>query len=639
MFTDMVGYTALGQKNESLSLALVEEQRKVIRPILTRHNGREVKTIGDAFLVEFPNAVDSVRCAYDIQRAIREFNLSLAPDKRIHLRVGVHVGEVVESQGDISGDAVNVASRIEPLAEDGGVCITRQVYDFVRNKVDVPLSSMGPKVLKNVAEPMEVYRMIMPWEKESATASGQLDRKRVAVLPFANMSPDPNDEYFADGMTEELISSASLISGLTLIARTSVMGYKGTSKRVEEIGRELGVGTLLEGSVRKSANRLRITVQLIDVGTQGHLWAQSYDRDLQDVFAVQSDIARQVADSLKVRLMPEATRQLNKRPTESSEAHLLYLKGRYSWNERTKESLYRAMEYFKRAVEFDPDYSLAYSGIADCYSVLGGHGYLPFAEAYPKLREYALAAVQRDPASAEARASLGMGLMTDRDFEGAEREFAKAIELNPNYATAHHWLGFHLMNVGSLEPALSEATKARDLDPLSPQIASFLGVIYDALKIYDLAEKQQRKALELQSDFLPAHGNLCGTFMHQRRWEDAKKEVAEYQRISKDTHGSKLYLAAILMYEGRVEEARATMAEAETIPATGSDDAGPRILYHLAAGDREQAVTLILKEYEAGAEWLGTIAFDPLLEGLRTDPRVAEVLRKMGIRKAAPLHE
>jgi adenylate cyclase len=205
MFTDMVGYTALGQKNESLSLALVEEQRKVIRPILARHNGREVKTMGDAFLVEFPNTVDAVRCAYDIQRAIREFNLSLERDKRIHLRIGVHVGEVVESQGDISGDAVNVASRIEPLAEDGGVCVTGHVYDFVRGKVDLPLVSMGPKALKNVVTPVDVYKMVMPWEHAQEESVQELDSKTVAVLPFASMSPDPNNEYFADGLREELI--------------------------------------------------------------------------------------------------------------------------------------------------------------------------------------------------------------------------------------------------------------------------------------------------------------------------------------------------------------------------------------------------------------------------------------------------
>jgi len=279
MFTDMVGYTALGQKNESLSIVLVEEQRRVIRPILTKHAGREIKTIGDAFLVEFPNAVDAVRCAYDIQRAVREFNLSLASDKRIHLRVGVHVGEVVESQGDILGDSVNVASRIEPLAEDGGVCITRPVYDLVKNKVDIPLSSMGQKSLKNVAEPMEVYKMVLPWEKETMSSPAQLNKNRVAILPFVNMSPDPNDEYFADGITEEMISTVSGISGLSVISRTSVMGFKGTTKKITEIGNELGAGSILEGSFRKAGNKVRVTAQLIDVGRDSHVWAQNYDRD------------------------------------------------------------------------------------------------------------------------------------------------------------------------------------------------------------------------------------------------------------------------------------------------------------------------------------------------------------------------
>jgi adenylate cyclase len=255
MYTDMVGYTALGQRSESLSLALVEEQRRLIRPILGRHNGREIKTIGDAFLVEFPSALDAVRCAYDIQRATREFNISFPEEKRIHLRVGLHLGDVVESHGDISGDAVNVASRIEPLAEDGGVCLTRQVFDHVSNKFELPLSSLGPKALKNVSEPLEVFRMMMPWEKEAAETLPQLDSKRVAVLPFVNMSPDPNDAYFADGMTEEIISTVSGISGLSVISRTSVMSYKGATKRVKEIGKELEVGSVLEGSLRKAGTR------------------------------------------------------------------------------------------------------------------------------------------------------------------------------------------------------------------------------------------------------------------------------------------------------------------------------------------------------------------------------------------------
>jgi len=306
MYTDMVGYTALGQRNESLSLALVEEQRKLIRPILSRHGGREVKTMGDAFLIESPSALEAVRCAYDIQRATREFNLSLPEERRIHLRVGVHLGDVVESGGDISGDAVNLASRIEPLAEDGGVCLTRQVYDQVVSKFELPLESLGPKQLKNVSTSVEVFRMHMPWEVKATAPKTGLDPKRIAVLPFANMSPDPADEYFADGMTEEMISSLSRISGLKIIARTSVMGYRGGQKKIPEIAKELDVGTIMEGSVRKSGDKLRITAQLIDATTNEHLWVESYDRELKDVFAIQTEVASKVAEGLSMRLFSKA---------------------------------------------------------------------------------------------------------------------------------------------------------------------------------------------------------------------------------------------------------------------------------------------------------------------------------------------
>jgi len=256
MFTDMVGYTALGQRDESLSLALVEEQRKLLRPIFKRHNGKEINTMGDAFLVDFPNALDAVRCAYDVQRTSREFNISQPPERRIRLRIGLHLGDVLESHGDISGDAVNVASRIHSLAEDGGICVTRQVYDQVQNKFDLPLKSLGSRSLKNVSAPLEVYRMVLPWEREQKSTAAQLETSRVAVLPFANISPDPNDSYFADGITEEIISTLSGVSGLNVVSRTSVMGYKGTTKRVKEIGGELEAGSVLEGSFRKAGNRI-----------------------------------------------------------------------------------------------------------------------------------------------------------------------------------------------------------------------------------------------------------------------------------------------------------------------------------------------------------------------------------------------
>src|SRR3989454_5362470 len=383
MFTDMAGYTALGQKNESLSLALVEEQRKLLRPVFGRHNGREIKTMGDGFLVEFSNAMDAVRCAYDVQRASREFNISQQGDQRITIRIGLHLGDVVESQGDISGDAVNIASRIQSLAENGGISLTRQVYDQVQNKFELPLESLGTKSLRNVRVPLEVYKMVLPWDDTKTIQSTEPDRRRIAVLPFANMSPDPGDSYFADGITEEIISTLSGVSGLNVISRTSVMGYKGTTKRVKEIGGELEAGSVLEGSFRKAGNKIRVTAQLVDVRDDRHVWAHSYDRNLDDVFGVQTDIAKQVSDALRVKILSKEKEALEQKPTGSTESYSLYIKGRFFWNERTKESVKKAIRYFEEAVRLDPNFALAYSGLADCYLIQQDRGWASHSEAGP----------------------------------------------------------------------------------------------------------------------------------------------------------------------------------------------------------------------------------------------------------------
>ena len=329
MFTDIVGYTALSQADEASTLFLLEEHRVLLRSIFPRHNGREVKTIGDAFLVEFSSALEAVTCSADIQTAMHDRNAGLPPEKRIQIRVGIHVGDVVHAQGDILGDAVNVSSRIEPLAQPGGVCISAQVYDQVRNKIGLPLEKVEGKTLKNVNIPVEVYRIVMPWEIETKTDVAELDVRRVAVLPLKNMSPDPNDEYFAEGMTEELITSLATVTDLTVIARTSTMQYKNSTKRIGEIGRELNAGTLIEGSVRKAGNKVRITVQLIDARNEGHLWVQSYDKQLDDVFAIQSEVAQKVAEALKVRLSDAGLKRIEKGATSNPEAHTLYLKGMF----------------------------------------------------------------------------------------------------------------------------------------------------------------------------------------------------------------------------------------------------------------------------------------------------------------------
>src|SRR5580700_5559099 len=434
MFTDMVGYTLMTQRNEALSLTLVEEQRKLVRPILARHRGREVKTIGDAFMVEFASALDAVRCAYDIQRAVRELNIAVPEEQRMVLRVGVHLGDVVTSQGDISGDAVNIASRIESLAESGGVCVTRQVYDQVNNKFETRLESLGSKQLKNVTTPVEVFRAVMPWNLPEKPEPLRADVKRIAVLPFANMSPDSADVYLSDGMTEELITSLSGIRELTVIARTSTMKYRSTQKGISEIAGELNVGTLVEGSVRKAGNRVRIGVQLIDAATEGHVWARNYDRQLDDIFAVQSEIAEKVANELSVKLVSSERARLERKPTEDTEVYMLYLKGRHYWNERSDEGLLKAVSYFEKAVERDKDFALGYSGLADCYVVMGRNGPGPSAPSYEKAREAVEKALELDPELAEAHAALG-GILhhADYDWRAAEAEYKRAIELKPNY--------------------------------------------------------------------------------------------------------------------------------------------------------------------------------------------------------------
>ncbi len=438
MFTDIVGYTAMGQRNESLSLALVDEQRKLLRPILNRHNGREVKTMGDAFLVEFPSALDAVRCGYDVQRAAREFNISVPDEGRLHLRIGIHLGDVVESQGDVSGDAVNVASRIEALAESGGVCLTRQVYDHVLNKFELPLISLGPKSLKNVSMPMEVYRMVMPWDDERQVLTTQLNKRRIAVLPFANLSQDQNDEYFADGMTEEVISTISKIEEIEVISRTSMMQYKKAPKPIKEVSRELDVGTVLEGSVRKAGNRLRVTVQMIDAERDRHVWADSYDRDLQDIFAIQSDIARRVAEALQVRLLSADRKRLEKPPTSNVEAYNLYLKGKFYSSRGSEEGFKRAIVYYEQAIEIDSNFALAYAELAYSYVQLGFFGMLPSREAGVTAKKYVEEAIRIDDSLAYAHLVMGRIIRNyDWDFAAAAREIMRAIELNPNLAEAY----------------------------------------------------------------------------------------------------------------------------------------------------------------------------------------------------------
>jgi adenylate cyclase len=626
MFTDMVGYTALGQRNESLSLALVEEQRKLIRPILARHNGREVKTIGDAFLVEFPSALDAVRCAYDIQRAVREFNISLPEERRVHLRVGVHLGDVVESGGDISGDAVNVASRIEPLAEDGGVCVTRQVYDHVQNKFELKLASLGVKPLKNVSIPIEVYKMVMPWEHAGVSSRPESSANRIAVLPFANMSPDPADEYFADGMTEELIDRLAQVKSLKVIARTSVMKYKGSQKGALEVGKELGIGALIEGSVRKAGNRVRVTVQLINAGTEEHLWSSHYDKNLHDIFAVQSEIAEKVAGELKVQLLESEKRTLEKKPTENTEAYSSFLRGRELLREDSEASVRQALGLFEKAIELDPRFAKAYVGVAECHQYLADGGYEPYDVCLLSVRPLLARAIDLDHDLPEAHASVSVMLFNEDDMPGMEAEARKALELNPSLPEPYSMLSELAALNGDPGEMVRQIETAYRLDPIRPRFIYLVGTAY-------LWTGREAEALELwkkTEQLAPAqtYRGMTQYYLIRGDLEKAKEFHAKAEKLE-PTRPWLIWMSGVIAaMEGDRERALLAIRKIEDakVGPVGFNFIG--YVYH-ALGDLDSFFEYMNKALEAHALTPSTMMYSPLFARARVDPRYLELMGKI----------
>lgn len=628
MFTDMIGYTALAQKNESLALSILEEQRKLVRSVLSRHNGTEVKTIGDAFFIEFSSALDAVKCGYDIQKTVKEYNITLPKEQTIHLRVGIHLGDVVESQGDISGDAVNIASRVEPLAEDGGICLTRQVYDHVRNKFEAPLTSIGVKPLKNVEVPIEVFKIEMPW---SMTKQGGVvspgGMQRIAVLPFENISPSQDDAYISDGLTEEMISTLSRIKGLRVIARTSVLRYKSSKKGIVEIGRELNVGSLLEGSVRKLGEKLRISVQLIDSSTEEHVWAQDYDRSIADVFEVQKEIATKVADELRVKLQPQEKENLQKKGTGNSGAFTVYLKGRYFWNERTKEGLEKALEYFRKAIELDPSYAEAYSGLADTYSLMAFQNYMPSKDAFPKVKSLCEKAIEIDETLAEAHASLGWLYDETGYWKDAEKEYKKAIDLNPSYAIAHFWYGIHLTWLGRHDDAISETKKAEELDLFSPSIMVAVGQALTYARRYDEAIDWLTNVIRNNPGVYNPHFILSLNYLFKGMYTQARDEAGKTVALSKTP--PERALMALGLAEAGLGHIEKTKAILDDLEQKGAQMIMRGALF-FALGEKEKALFCLESAYENGESGLGWLMVFPYFDQLRGDSRFISLLAKIG---------
>src|SRR5262249_36583754 len=526
---------------------LLEEHRRLLRSIFPKHEGLEIKTIGDGFLVEFSSALAAVRCGIEIQEAIARRNSANPSQGIFQLRIGIHAGDVVRRADDVIGDGVNIAARIVPLAGADGICVSRQVFDQIENRLANPLKIMGQVKVKNMIRPLEVYWVGYEGAPHNPPNLVQTDnlssaQKSIAVLPFVNMSSDQENEYLSDGLTEDLIMAFSRLKGLRVPARTSSFAFKGKNEDICRIGQQLNVTKILEGSVRKVGDRLRITAQLINVADGDHLWAQMFDRQLKDVFAIQDEITRAIVRELEMQLIGAGDQSVTKHGTYNTEAYQLYLQARYHYYKFTGEGFRRCIECCKKALEIEPNYALAYAALSLSYQLGWHYGHLSLEEKLVTSVRRDLAAektaaldsnlaeaqtddllikalskplsmvrfwnraaeraVELDPNLAEAQTVLAMvRFWNERDWPAAEDCLKRAIELNPNSVTAHEHYAGALICMRRDDAAMTHARLAQQLDPLSPMIIMHTGFVCWLSHRYDLLLERACTLFDLQSDF------------------------------------------------------------------------------------------------------------------------------------------
>ena len=683
MFTDMVGYSALAQRNDKLALDLLEEHRRLLREIFPRFHGTEVKTIGDGFLVEFHSALDAAECAIEIQRALSKHNTDVPVERRIAIKIGVHIGDVVHRDHDIYGDGVNIAARIEPLAGPGGICVSMDVERQIRNKLDAHFEKLAPTELKNISIPMDLFRIIPPWEKRSpivaqpetestrvsrkylwaavalcfvlmigvgwwwserpdkpptspaattaSNAAAEIPAKSIAVFPFENLSRDPDNAFFTEGVQDEILTRLAKVADLKVIARTSTKKFKSVPENLPEIAKQLGVANILEGSVQKVGDQVRVNVQLINALTNAHIWAEIYDRKLTDIFAVESDIAETIAAALQAKLTGSEKAMIAAQPTSDTTAYELYHKGRSFWEQRSGDNLAKAIAFYEQAIARDPKYAPAYAGLANSYVLLPLYFSVPQREAMTKAREAALKSLQIDPNLAEAHNALGRILnFDDLDLAGAAREFQRAIELQPNNATAHQWYGNGpLDSLGRFDEAIAETKRAVELDPLSSIINTDRAFSLYFARRYDEALAQAKKTVELDPGFFYSR-QILGMVLQAKG--DLPGAVAEFEK-ARQLNGDPLHLSLLAVAKAKMGDkniAQQVLAELDKVTPDRQGLAYDRALVHLAIGNKDEALRWLEQSYAdrdgANLSWINV---EPILDPLRGEPRFQALVQKV----------
>ncbi len=686
MFTDMVGYSALTQRNEALALALLHAQQQVLRPIFAQYSGREVKSTGDGFLVEFASALQAVRCALEIQKGMVQRNSSEPPERRIQVRIGLHLGDIETRDGDVFGDGVNIAARVEPLADAGGICITGAVADQVRNKIDEPLELVRRPEMKNIQAPIDVYRVVLPWTegapggarrkagaktwhrpglavliavlliaagvtvwryRQPAAPAPQVaspstapappahaeGRKSVAVLPFANMSGNDADEYLSDGMSEEIITALSKVSGLRVAARTSSFFFKGKNEDIKKIGEQLRVGTVLEGSVRKAGTKLRVTAQLINVEDGYHLWSENYDEDTADILAIESTVAQRVAGALKATLLASEQAHLQKKSTDNPEAHRLYLQGRYYTSRFTAEGMNKGRDYLQQAIAIDPGYALAYLGLAYYYVGVSDY-YVAPKDAMPQLRAAAEKALQLDATLAEAHAFLAT-FHTNYEWDGsaAADEYKQALTLDADCVFAHQGVGGYLVLTGRGSEGLAELRRAAEIDPLSPEANTILGQGLYFLRRYDDAIVELRTIVDRDPTYWWANTFLGRAYVQKGDLERAVPMLRHARELDPRDPESLGALGQAYAVAGDRTAAQKTIEQLRQRSREGYVAAYDFTVIHAALGETDQAFARLQKAYDDRSFYMTWLKVDPQLDPLRSDPRFAELVKKVGLDK------
>jgi adenylate cyclase len=535
--SDVVGYSRLMRADEAGTLAALKRHREtVFDPAVVANNGRIVKLIGDGTIVEFGSVVDAVNCALSVQDSTADSQPTIV------LRIGINLGDVIADGDDIYGDGVNIAARLEPLAEPGGICISSIVHESIGNRMDVRFQDGGEISVKNIDRPIRIWRWhpgttpAAARHSIAANAEPNVATASIAVLPFTNMSGDPEQEYFSDGISEDIITDLSKIAGLTVIARNSSFTYKGRAVDVRTIGRDLGVRSVLEGSIRRAGMRVRISAQLTDSATGGHIWADRYDRDLTDIFEVQDDVTHRIVDALKITLSPAEKQRLADAEKTNIAAYDCVLRGREFMlaKEKTRETFAQAINYFKEALRHDPNYSLAYACLGFGYMFDYQNRWTEDPDgSLPIGKEYAQQAIEKDPKEPLAHCVTAWCASLEKDLDRAATEIDIALSLNPNLALAHSLRGTIRIYSGQPLEAVPEIEQAMRLDPATnSQFIHFLGMAHLLAGKYETAAAllRQRIILMPKTDF--SRALLTSVLGHLGEVEEARRVWAELIEIN-----------------------------------------------------------------------------------------------------------